>query len=73
MNVNIRTANMNDFEFLQSNDCHTAVGKMKSLIERGRVLITERDDTVCGWLRWGLFWDNTPFMNMLYILEPYRG
>lgn len=25
-----------------------------------------------GWLRWNLFWDNTPFMNMLYILESYR-
>ena len=26
-----------------------------------------------GWLRWNLFWDNTPFMNMLFLLEEYRG
>ena len=26
-----------------------------------------------GWLRYNLFWDNTPFMNMLYILEEFRG
>lgn len=26
-----------------------------------------------GWLRYNLFWDNTPFMNMLYLLDDYRG
>jgi len=26
-----------------------------------------------GWLRYGYFWDNTPFMNLLWIDEPYRG
>ena len=31
-----------------------------------------QDDTFIGWLRFGLFWDNIPFMNMLYILDGYR-
>ena len=26
-----------------------------------------------GWLRWNLFWDEIPFMNMLYVLEHSRG
>ena len=26
-----------------------------------------------GWLRWGLFWDNTPFLSMLHLLPEYRG
>ena len=26
-----------------------------------------------GWLRYNLFWDNTPFMNMLFLLDNYRG
>ena len=30
-------------------------------------------DSLIGWLRFGLFWDNIPFMNMLYILDGYRG
>ena len=30
------------------------------------------DDTFIGWLRFNLFWDNIPFMNMLYLLENYR-
>lgn len=31
-----------------------------------------RDDHFIGWLRFNLFWDNIPFMNMLYFLEDYR-
>lgn len=30
-------------------------------------------DIFAGWLRFNFFWDNIPFMNMLYILEDYRG
>ncbi|MDE7041534.1 MAG: GNAT family N-acetyltransferase, partial [Oscillospiraceae bacterium] len=26
-----------------------------------------------GWLRYNLFWDNLPFLNMLYLFEEYRG
>ena len=31
------------------------------------------NDNFIGWLRYNLFWDNTPFMNMLYLLDDYRG
>lgn len=31
------------------------------------------NDVFIGWLRYHLFWDNVPFMNMLYFLEGYRG
>ena len=31
------------------------------------------DDKFVGWLRYNLFWDNTPFMNMLYLLDNKRG
>lgn len=26
-----------------------------------------------GWLRWGLFWDELPFMNRLHVAESRRG
>lgn len=29
-------------------------------------------ESFIGWLRFNLFWDNIPFMNMLYFLEDYR-
>ena len=31
------------------------------------------DDKFVGWLRYNLFWDNTPFMNILYLLDNERG
>lgn len=31
------------------------------------------DGSFIGWLRFNLFWDHTPFMNMLYLLEDHRG
>lgn len=26
-----------------------------------------------GWLRWSLFWDEHPFLNMVFLLEEHRG
>lgn len=37
------------------------------------MLVFEENEGMIGWLRWNLFWDNTPFMNMLYFLEKERG
>ena len=54
-------------------DRHISEPELKHLISRGRILIAAENGIFCGWLRWNLFWDNTPFMNMLYILKPHRG
>ncbi|WP_312794601.1 GNAT family N-acetyltransferase [Kocuria sp.] len=73
MTVVIRPANPSDFDFLQSRDTHVAPRELHDLVERGRVLIAMNDGEPVGWLRWNLFWDEHPFMNMLYVLEPHRG
>ena len=54
-------------------DRHISESELTSLISQKRVLIAEESGTLLGWLRWNLFWDNTPFMNMLYVLESHRG
>lgn len=69
----IRLATENDFPFLEKNDRHIRLSEIKALIGQNRILLAEIDGEVVGWLRWSLFWDNTPFMNMLYFLEGYRG
>lgn len=46
---------------------------LSAAIEAGRVLVAEAAEGILGWLRWGLFWDEIPFMNMLFVLEPARG
>lgn len=28
---------------------------------------------LCGWLRFGLFWDSIPFMNMFFVLKNFQG
>lgn len=54
-------------------DRHISEPELKNLVSCGRILVAEEDGVFCGWLRWNLFWDNTPFMNMLYLLESHRG
>lgn len=71
--MNIRFATCNDLNTIGNFDQHIDVKELKSIIEHKRVLIAEEEETFEGWLRYNLFWDNTPFMNMLYILEPHRG
>ena len=71
--MSIQPATEAHIPVLLQYDCHISETELGNLISLGRVLIAETDGKFCGWLRWNLFWDNTPFMNMLYVLEPYRG
>ena len=71
--MTVSTASENHIPFLLRYDRHISEAELRHLISRGRVLIAEEEGNLCGWLRWNLFWDNTPFMNMLFVLEPYRG
>lgn len=71
--MNIKIATIEDYPFLEQNDKHIRLDEIKSLIGQNRIILAEVDNRVVGWLRWNLFWDNTPFMNMLYFLDGYRG
>jgi len=70
--MNIRIANDNDLDILSHMDKHIDKEELKRIISVGRVYVIEENNKFIGWLRYGMFWDNTPFMNMLYILEDYR-
>ena len=71
--MKIRLATMENLPWLKARDHHIAEEELCSLICQKRVLMACVDDRPVGWLRWNLFWDNTPFMNMLYLLEDSRG
>ena len=71
MNV-IRYAAENDFELLNKYDKHICEAELRNCIRAKRILIMFDDENFVGWLRFNLFWDNIPFMNMLYLLEDYR-
>ena len=72
MDAIIRTADAADLPFLAEHDRHIALSELDNTLRLGRVLILECDGKPAGWLRWSLFWDNTPFMNLLYLLDEYR-
>ena len=72
MDAIIRNATPADLPFLAEHDRHVTPAELDNLIRLDRVLLIEADGETAGWLRWNLFWDNTPFMNMLYLLEDYR-
>lgn len=70
--MQIRIAQPEDLDLLLKYDKHIAQKELCSLVSLGRVIIAENNHHFIGWLRWNLFWDNTPFMNMLFLLEEYR-
>ena len=73
MDAIIRMAALTDLPFLAEHDRHITPAELDNSIRLSHVLIMETAaGEPIGWLRWNLFWDNTPFMNMLYLLEDYR-
>lgn len=71
--MNIRLAENKDMDLLISYDKHISKEELVHVIQQNRVYIAEDNGYFAGWLRYGLFWDNIPFMNLLYVLEEYRG
>lgn len=69
----IRFAEKRDIGMLYAFDRHISAGELENCITLQRVIIKEFNDTIVGWLRFGMFWDNIPFMNMLYIIDDERG
>ena len=71
--MNIRTAQLDDSPALARLDKHISRQELEHSIRLGRVHVAEKQGKFIGWLRYNLFWDNTPFMNLLYVLEGSRG
>ncbi len=65
-------ADQNDFIFLKDNDSHIGNGLLKEKIRVKEIIVLKENGETRGWLRYGLFWDIIPFMNMLHIEESYR-
>ena len=68
----IRYADERDFDILKKYDVHIKESELKKSIDANKILVMFSDGFI-GWLRYNLFWDSIPFMNMLYLLEDYRG
>ncbi len=69
----IRYACPDDLDALQKADRHIRGTELEDCIRSKRILMMFSGETFIGWLRFGRFWDEIPFMNMLYFREEYRG
>lgn len=68
----IRPANGGDFKTILAYDKWIGKDSLKQKIDNRQVYVAHDGDTFTGWLRYGLFWDSCPFMNMLRVLEGCR-
>lgn len=71
--MDIRLADAQDFALLAKYDQHISPEELRRKLDRSEVMIATDNGIFAGWMRWNFFWDEIPFLNMLYLLEPYRG
>lgn len=73
--VSIRLAGPADLSWLSERDRHIDPDELGNVVRLERVFVVEVDGRAAGWLRWGKFWDEIPFMNMLFVdaQERRRG
>lgn len=69
----IRYATSQDYELLRKYDKHVSNEVLMDCIDNNKIIVMFENNNFIGWLRYNFFWDNTPFMNMLYFLESERG
>ena len=66
-------ANQTHFDIITQHDTHIPPNIIKDKISRGEIYVAYENENFAGWIRYGLFWDSIPFMNMLFLLPEYRG
>lgn len=72
--VRVRVADSGDLSWLAGLD-PVDPAELTSVVERGRILLAQEAEAseLVGFLRWGLFWDHVPMMNLLLVVPPARA
>lgn len=75
MKITFTYANQKHFKWLAEGEKNHEItsAMLKRKIKDKEVILAKADDKVIGWIRFGFFWDEIPFMNMLTLVEEYRG
>ncbi len=74
MDYEIMYADIEDIGFLQEHDIHINNDMVEDCVGDYRIIVVKNvNQEIMGWLRFNFFWDSIPFVNMLYILDQYRG
>ncbi|MCL2382867.1 MAG: GNAT family N-acetyltransferase [Oscillospiraceae bacterium] len=71
--MKIEYANETDLDIINEYDEHISKEELlKSILDK-RVTVAKDNDEIIAWTRYNLFWDNTPFLNMIFVLEGHRN
>ncbi|GAA3400237.1 GNAT family N-acetyltransferase [Paenibacillus hodogayensis] len=66
-------ATESDYTYILEHDKHVLDALILSKIHgKEIIMLRDQEDATIGWVRYGYFWDNTPFMNMIWVDEEYR-
>jgi len=71
--IRIRFATIDDAAIVSHHDKYITAALLKDKIIHKEVIVIYVRESFAGWLRYNLFWDQIPFMNMLFLLPEYRG
>ena len=71
--IEIRYIHRDDKEFWFSLDKHLSEQEFNNKVRDNRGYILLDDNKPVGLLRYNLFWDNTPFCNLIYINNECQG
>lgn len=71
--MRIDFATDSDYGYIRNRDLHISESLILSKIKGNEIyILRNQDESNIGWMRYGYFWDNTPFMNMIWVDEQYR-
>ena len=71
--MEIVLATEEDYVYIVERDRHIPESLVRAKIKEKEIYIFKDSEKEIGWMRYGYFWDNIPFMNMIWIDEEYRG
>ena len=72
MNTSVQFAELKHLAWLVQNDHHIGSDIMEKKILSKQILVITLNKEVVGWLRFSLFWDMIPFINLLFVNKEYR-
>lgn len=70
--VSIRCVEANDERFWYTLDTHLPQAEFLNKVRDKQGYILFCDDVPVGVLRYNLFWDSIPFLNLIYLQESHR-
>jgi len=71
--MTIEYATKSDLDVISEHDEHITKEELLKSISDNRVIVDKEDNKIIAWIRYNLFWDNMPFLNMIFVLKEYRN